>query len=333
MPDLPKTAPAIEIPEFGAPDVLTLNDVAVAPPGPGEVTIRVEAAGVNRADSVQREGNYPPPPGASDIPGLEAAGTIAALGPQVSGFQIGDPVCALLAGGGYATYCNVPALQVLPIPAGLSMVEAAAIPETFFTVWTNVFDLGRLRGGESFLVHGGSSGIGTAAIPLAKAFGATVFATAGSPEKCQACLDLGADRAINYRDEDFVKAVKDQTGGQGVDLILDMVGADYIPRNLDALAIEGRHVSIAFLNGLTSEIFVPAIMLKRLTLTGSTLRARSPEFKGGIAQDLHKKVWPLLEDGSVKAVVDSTFPLAKAADAHRRIEGGAHIGKIILTVD
>lgn len=333
MLDLPQTAPAIEIPEFGAPDVLKLNDVSVAPPGPGEVTIRVEAAGVNRADSVQREGNYPPPLGASEIPGLEAAGTIAALGPQVSGFQVGDPVCALLAGGGYATYCNVPALQVLPIPAGLSMVEAAAIPETFFTVWTNVFDLGRLRGGESFLVHGGSSGIGTAAIPLAKAFGATVFATAGSSEKCQACLELGADHAINYREEDFVKAVKDQTGGQGVDLILDMVGADYIPRNLDALAIEGRHVSIAFLNGLTSEIFVPAIMLKRLTLTGSTLRARPSEFKGSIAQELYKKVWPLLEDGSVKPVIDSTFPLAKAADAHRRIEGGAHIGKIILTVD
>lgn len=333
MPDLPQTAPAIEIPEFGAPDVLKLNDVSVAPPGPGEVTIRVEAAGVNRADSVQREGNYPPPPGASEIPGLEAAGTIAALGPQVSGFQVGDPVCALLAGGGYATYCNVPALQVLPIPAGLSMVEAAAIPETFFTVWTNVFDLGRLRGGESFLVHGGSSGIGTAAIPLAKAFGATVFATAGSSEKCQACLELGADHAINYREEDFVKAVKDQTGGQGVDLILDMVGADYIPRNLDALAIEGRHVSIAFLNGLTSEIFVPAIMLKRLTLTGSTLRARPSEFKGSIAQELYKKVWPLLEDGSVKPVIDSTFPLADAADAHRRIEGGEHIGKIILTVD
>lgn len=333
MPELPQHAPAIEISEFGEPDVLKLNDVRVAPPGPGEVAIRVEAAGVNRADCVQREGNYPPPPGASEIPGLEVAGTIAALGPQVSGFQLGDRVCALLAGGGYATYCNVPALQVLPIPAGLSMVEAAGVPETFFTVWTNVFDLGRLRGGESFLVHGGSSGIGTAAIPLAKAFGATVFATAGNQEKCQACLDLGADHAINYREEDFVKIVKEQTGGQGVDVILDMVGGEYIARNLDALAIEGRHVSIAFLGGLKAEIFVPAIMLKRLTLTGSTLRARSPEFKGSIAQALYKKVWPFLVDGSVKPVIDSTFPLAEAAEAHRRIEGGAHIGKIVLTVD
>lgn len=333
MPDLPQQAPAIEIPEFGTPDVLTLTDVPVTQPGPGEVSIRVEAAGVNWADCVQREGNYPPPPGASEIPGLEIAGTIAALGPQVTGFQIGDPVCALLAGGGYATYCNVPALQVLSIPAGLSMTEAAAIPETFFTVWTNVFELGRLRGGETLLVHGGSSGIGTAAIPLAKAFGATVFATAGSQEKCQACLDLGADRAINYREEDFVKAVKEETGGQGVDVILDMVGGDYLPRNMDALAPEGRHVSIAFLGGLKAEIFIPAIMLKRLTLTGSTLRARPPEFKASIAQALYKKVWPLIEDGSVRPVIDSTFPLAQAADAHRRIESGAHIGKIILTVN
>ena len=332
MSQIPARAPAIEITAFGGPEVLRLADVPVPQPGPGEVLIRAEAAGLNRADCVQREGNYPAPPGASALLGLEAAGTVAALGPGVTTFKVGDPVCALLAGGGYATYCAVPALQVLPIPTGLGMVQAAAIPETFFTVWTNVFDLGGLRGGESLLVHGGSSGIGTAAIPLAKAFGATVLATAGNAAKCQACLDLGADRAINYRDEDFVEAVKQETKGEGVDVILDMVGGDYFARNLRALAVEGRHVSIAFLNGPKAEIYLPAIMLSRLKILGSTLRSRPPEFKGGIAQSLQRKVWPLLENGTIAPVIDSTYALADASEAHRRMETSAHIGKIVLTV-
>lgn len=333
MSQIPERAPAIEISKTGGPEVLSLVDIPVSRPGPGEVLIRVEAAGLNRADCVQREGNYPPPPGASEILGLEAAGTIAAIGPGVAGFEIGDPVCALLAGGGYATYCTVPALQVLPIPAGLSMVQAAAIPETFFTVWTNVFDLAGLRGGESLLVHGGSSGIGTAAIAMAKAFGATVIATAGNEAKCQACLDLGAVRAINYREEDFVEAVKEETNGDGVNVVLDMVGGDYVPRNLKTLGVEGRHVSIAFLNGPKAEISLVAIMLNRLKVMGSTLRARPPEFKGGIAEALHRKVWPLIEDGTIAPVIDSTFALAEAAEAHRRMETSQHIGKIILTVE
>lgn len=333
MSQIPERAPAIVIPETGGPEVLKLADVPVPRPGRGEVLIRVEAAGVNRADCVQREGNYPPPPGASELLGLEASGRIAAIGPGVTGFEVGDPVCALLAGGGYATYCCVPALQVLPIPAGMSMVQAAAIPETFFTVWTNVFDLAGLRGGESLLVHGGSSGIGTAAIPMAKAFGATVIVTAGNEAKCQACLDLGAARAINYKEEDFVEAVRQETGGDGVNVILDMVGGDYFPRNLKALAVEGRHVSIAFLNGPKAEIFLPAIMLNRLKVMGSTLRARPPEFKGSIAQALYKKVWPLIEDGTIAPVVDSTFALSDAAEAHRRMETSQHIGKIVLTIE
>lgn len=333
MSQIPAHAPAIEISETGGPEVLRLVDVPVPQPGRGDVLIRIKAVGVNRADCVQREGNYPPPPGASDILGLEAAGTIAAIGPGVTGFKVGDAVCALLAGGGYATYCTVPALQVLPIPAGMTMVQAAAIPETFFTVWTNVFDLAELKGGESLLVHGGSSGIGTAAIAMATAFGATVYATAGNDAKCKACLELGAARAINYRDEDFVEEIKKETNGEGVNVILDMVGGDYFPRNLKILAVEGRHVSVAFLNGPKAEIFLPAIMLNRLKVMGSTLRARPPEFKGGIAQALFKKVWPLIEDGTITPVVDSTFALADAAEAHRRMETSLHIGKIILIVD
>ncbi len=332
MADLPATAPAIVVTEPGGPENLKLDHVPVPQPGPGEVLIRVRAAGLNRADSVQREGNYPPPPGASDIMGLECAGEIAALGDGVTGFQIGDGVCALLAGGGYATYCAVPAVQVLPLPKGFDMVQGAAIMETFCTVWTNVFDRGRLQAGERFMVHGGSSGIGTSAIMLAKARGAEVYATAGSAEKCKVCEDLGAKRAINYREEDFVEVIKQETG-DGLDVILDMVGGDYLAKDLTLLRMEGRHVSIAFLQSPMAEISIVPIMLNRLTVTGSTLRTRTPAQKGEVVSAVHDQVWPLFENGSIKPVIDSTLPLAQAADAQRRMETSAHIGKIILTVD
>ena len=333
MSSIPQVAPAIEIAAFGGVENLKLVDIPVPTPGPGEVLIRIHAAGVNRADAVQRMGHYPPPPGESEILGLEAAGTIAAVGDGVTNFAVGDEVCALLAGGGYATYCTVNALQVMPIPKGYSMVQAAALPECFMTVWTNVYDRGHLKDDETFLVHGGSSGIGTSAIMLAAHRGSTVFATAGSADKCQACVDLGAKRAINYRDEDFVEVIKEETGGKGVDVILDMVGGDYIPRNLSIMAPEGRHVSIAFLNGPKAEISVTDIMLKRLTLTGSTLRARPPEFKGQVAQSVVDNVWPALEAGAFAPIIDSVMPLADAAAAHERIESSQHIGKIILTID
>ena len=295
--------------------------------------IAVEAAGVNRPDVLQRKGEYPPPPGASDLPGLEVAGRVAAIGLGVSRFKPGDAVCALVAGGGYAEHCVAPEAQCLPVPKGFSMAEAAALPETFFTVWHNLFERGRLGAGQSVLIHGGTSGIGTTAIQLAKAFGAApIFATAGSRDKCHACERLGATRAIDYKREDFVKLVKEATGGRGVDVVLDMVGGDYIQRNFSALAPDGRLVFIAFLGGATASVnFVP-IMLKRLTVTGSTLRARRVEEKGAIAASLLREVWPLLDAGMVKPVIDRTFPLAEAGDAHRLMESSAHIGKIVLTV-
>ncbi len=323
---------AIEIAAPGAPDVLRPVTLPVPRPGAGEVLIRVAAAGVNRPDVLQRQGAYPPPPGASPLPGLEVAGTVAAVGDPTgdAGPAVGDAVCALTPGGGYAEYCLTPAPQCLPVPRGLTEVEAAALPETFFTVWANVFDRGRLRRGESFLVHGGSSGIGTTAIQLAAAFGARVFATAGSAEKCRACESLGAERAIDYHREDFVEAVHALTDGAGVDLVLDMVGGDYVGRNIDALAVDGRHVSIAFLAGPTVTFNMQKMMVKRLTLTGSTLRPRPVADKAAIARSLREKVWPLLVAGTVKPVIDATFPLADAAKAHAHMESGRHIGKIVL---
>ncbi len=329
---LPDRMTAVEISQPGGPDVLVPVQRSVPPPGAGEVLIRVAAAGVNRPDVLQREGNYAPPPGTTDIPGLEVAGAIVAVGEEAGQWRVGDQVCALVAGGGYAEYCVAPAPQCLSFPEGFDAVRAAAVPETYFTVWTNVFERGRLRSGESFLVHGGSSGIGTTAIQLAHAFGARVFATAGSAEKCRACEELGAERAIDYREEDFVEVVRDMTGGDGVDLILDMVGGDYIGRNISALAVEGRLVQIAFLHGAKAEINFAPVMLKRLTLTGSTLRPRSVEQKAAIAAALAEKVWPLLESGRVGPVIHATFPLAKASDAHALMDSSAHIGKIVLTV-
>jgi putative PIG3 family NAD(P)H quinone oxidoreductase len=328
--NLPTNMTAIEIKQFGGPDALVPGRRPLPKAGPGEVLIAVEAAGVNRPDVLQRQGGYAPPPGATDIPGLEIAGRIVALGSGVADWRIGDPACALVAGGGYAEYCSAPAAQCLPVPKGYDMVRAAALPETFFTVWTNVFERGRLSSGETFLVHGGSSGIGTTAIQLAKAFGARVFATAGGAEKCAACKRLGADLAIDYRSEDFVEAVAKATEGRGVDVILDMVGGDYVTRNLKSLAIEGRLVQIAFLKGSNAEINLLPLMVKRQTLTGSTLRPRSVAEKGAIAQALRAKVWPLLDTGRVAPLIHATFPLRKAADAHRLMESSAHIGKIVL---
>ena len=328
--ELPAEMTAIEIREPGGPEVLVPTIRPLPEPGPGEVLVKVAVAGVNRPDVLQRQGGYPPPPGASDIPGLEIAGTVVALGEDTSDWQLGDEVTALVTGGGYAEYCAAPAVQCLPRPANLSWAEAAALPETFFTVWVNVFERGGLEAGESFLVHGGSSGIGTTAIQLAKAFGARVFATAGSAEKCAACEDLGAERAINYREEDFVAVVKEATEKKGLDLILDMVGGDYVQRNIKALAVDGRLSYIAFLGGSKVEIDLAPLMLKRITLTGSTLRARSVEFKAGIARQLREKVWPKLEAGEVKPVMAASFPLAAANEAHALMESSAHIGKIVL---
>jgi len=329
---MPDTMTAIEITRFGGPEVLVPGTRPTPRPQPGEVLIRVAAAGVNRPDMLQRAGGYAPPPGASDIPGLEVAGTVAALGEGVTGWQVGDPVCALVAGGGYAEFCAAPAPQCLPVPKGLDRIQAAGLPETFFTVWSNVFDRGRLKPGESFLVHGGSSGIGTTAIQLAHAFGARVFTTAGSPEKCEVCRRLGAELAVNYRTEDFVEAIGAATEGRGVDVILDMVGGDYVKRNLKILAVEGRLVQIAFLKGSTVELNLAHLMVKRQTLTGSTLRPRPVADKGAIAAALREKVWPLIEGGRIKPLVHATFPLAQAAEAHRLMESSAHIGKIVLTV-
>ena len=328
MSDVPGTMTAVEIAAFGPPEGLQPCTRPTPQPGPGEVLIEVASAGVNRPDVMQREGGYPPPPGASDIPGLEVAGTVVATGQDAGNWRVGDEVCALVAGGGYARYCTAPAPQCLPLPAGYSMEQAASVVETAYTVWANVFMRGHLAAGETILVHGGSSGIGTMAIQLARARGARVFATAGSAEKCRVCTELGAERAINYREEDFVAVMKEQ--GRA-DVILDMVGGPYIQRNLDCLKIEGRLCQIAFLQPPVVEKFNFLKMLTlRLTLTGSTLRPRSIEEKGRIADALRSEVWPLLESGAVKPVIDRTFPLAQAADAHRLMESSRHIGKIML---
>jgi putative PIG3 family NAD(P)H quinone oxidoreductase len=323
---------AIEISHPGEPDVLVPVERPMPVPGEGELLIEVAAAGVNRPDVMQRRGKYPPPPGASDIPGLEIAGTIESIGPGVQGWRTGGRVCALVAGGGYAEYCVAPAPQCLPVPERLDFVAAAAVPETFFTVWTNLFERGRLARGETTLVHGGSSGIGTTALQLARAFGARVFATAGSVEKCRACEQIGAERCINYREEDFVAVVRELTGGRGVDVVLDMVGGEYFARNIDVLAMEGRLVQIATLHGTKAELNIPVIMQRRLTVTGSTLRARSVSEKGVIASAVREHVWPLLESGAVRPIVHARFPLRDAAAAHRVMESGAHIGKLVLVV-
>ncbi|WP_206735257.1 NAD(P)H-quinone oxidoreductase [Bosea sp. Tri-44] len=332
MTALPAMMTAIGFDAPGGPDVLKPQQRPVPQPGPGQLLVHVAVAGVNRPDVLQRMGGYAPPPGASDIPGLEIAGRIVALGEGGSRYEVGDQVCALVAGGGYAEYAVVHEDNALPIPAGLSLEEAGAIPETYFTVWTNVFQRGGLKKGESFMVHGGTSGIGTTAIQLAKAFGATVLATAGSDEKCTACRDLGADHAINYRTEDFVAAAKAATGGRGVNLILDMVGGDYINRNYDAAAESGRIVQIAFLNGPKAEVNFSRLMMKRLTHTGSTLRPRTIAEKAAIARELEDRVWPLLTEGRCKPVIHARFPLGQAAEAHALMESNAHIGKIVLTV-
>ncbi|MEO8256759.1 MAG: NAD(P)H-quinone oxidoreductase [Acidobacteriota bacterium] len=322
----------IEIREPGGPEVLVPGERAQPSAGPGEVLIRVAAAGVNRPDVMQRRGLYPPPPGASDIPGLEVAGTIVEIGAGVGRWQAGDRVCALVSGGGYAEYCAAPAPQCLPVPAGMELAAAAAIPETFFTVWTNVFERGRLKAGESALIHGGSSGIGTTAIQLVRAFGGRAFATAGSAEKCAACERLGAEGAVNYRDGDFVAAIRGLTGGRGVDVILDMVGGDYLARNLDLLAVDGRLVQIALIGGAKAQINLGPVLQRRLTITGSTLRTRSIAEKGAIAGALREHVWPLLDTRVVAPVIHQTFPLRDAAAAHRVMETSAHIGKLVLTI-
>lgn len=329
---LPANMTAVEIAEPGGPEVLIPARRALPQAGSGEVLIQITAAGVNRPDCLQRQGNYRPPPGASDLPGLEVAGIVVSLGEGVGDWRIGDPVCALLTGGGYAQYCVAPAVQCLPVPKGLDLIQAATLPETFFTVWTNVFERGRLQAGESFLVHGGTSGIGTTAIQLARAFGARVFATVGSAEKAEACRNLGAERVIQYHYEDFVQVVQEATGDRGVDLILDMVGGDYVQRNFAALAVEGRLVQIAFLRGAHIEVNLAPVMMKRLTFTGSTLRARSVEEKARIARSLREHVWPLLDAGAVKPIIDRVFPLEQAAEAHRLMESNRHIGKLVLQV-
>lgn len=330
MAGLPQEMTVIRCVGFGDPEVLKPARVAVPAPGSGELLVRVEAAGVNRPDVFQRMGAYPPPPGAPDWPGLEIAGEVVAAGPDVRRFAVGHRVCALVAGGGYGEYCIAPEPQALPIPRGMSAVQAAALPETFFTVWTNVFERGRLKTGETFLVHGGSSGIGTTAIQLARAFGARVFCTVGGPDKQRACEALGAERAIDYRREDFVAVVKEATAGRGVDLVLDMVGGDYTPRNVEALAVEGRLVQIATLKGAKVTVNAAQLMAKRLTWTGSTLRPRSVEEKGAIARALEAEVWPMLAEGRVRPLIHDTFPLADAAKAHALMESSAHIGKIVL---
>ena len=330
---LPKTMIFIRTERFGPPEVLLPAEMDVPAPGKGEVLIKVAAAGVNRPDVIQRTGHYPPPPGASDVLGLEVAGVVVGTGEGVTEPALGEQVCALVISGGYAEYCVAPAALCLPVPAPLSLIEAAGLPETCFTVWTNVFERGRLQAGESFLVHGGTSGIGTTAIPLAKALGARVFATAGSAEKCQVCRDLGAEIAINHRSEDFVAVVKAATGRRGVDVILDMVGGDYIQRNISALAPDGRLVQIAFLESPKVELNFAQVMLRRLTITGSTLRPQSVLAKAQIADALEAEVWPLLASGRLAPVMDSEFALQDAAAAHARMESSGHIGKIVLKVE
>jgi putative PIG3 family NAD(P)H quinone oxidoreductase len=330
---LPERMRAVEIREPGPPEVLTLGERPVPAPGPGEVLVRVAAAGVNRPDCLQRRGAYPPPPGVTDIPGLEVAGVVAARAADVATPVVGERVCALVAGGGYAEYCTVPAVQCLPLPTGYSLVEAAALPEALFTVWTNVFERGGLQRGETLLVHGGASGIGTAAIALARALGARVFTTAGTAEKCALCERLGAERAVNYREARFADVVREATGGKGVDVILDMVGAPYLADNIALLREDGRLVLIAALGGSRAEINLAQVFMKRLTVTGSTLRNRSPAEKGLIARALRERVWPLLESRAVAPVIQATMPLAAAARAHEILEANATLGKIVLVVD
>lgn len=323
---------AIEITQPGKPDVLQLCERPVPAPKAGEVLIKVHAAGINRPDVLQRLGKYPVPPGASDLPGLEVAGEIVDGDYAAAGFQKGDMVCALVQGGGYAEYCTAPAEQCLPVPQGLSPLEAASLPETFFTVWSNVFDRARLAPGESLLVQGGTSGIGVTAIQLAAALGHRVFATAGSSEKCRACEQLGAERGINYRSEDFAAVVKELTGGKGVDVVLDMVAGDYIPREIDCLADDGRIALIALLGGAKAEIDLGQVLRRRLSISGSTLRPRPVAFKAAIARSLRERVWPLFEQGKLKPVIYKTFPLAQAAEAHALMESSTHVGKIVLEV-
>lgn len=332
MTSLPSTMTAIGMDAPGGPEVLRPETRPLPRPGAGELLVRLAFAGVNRPDVLQRQGGYAPPPGASDIPGLEIAGTVVAAGPGTTRFRIGDQVCGLVAGGGYAQFCTVHESNALPLPAGLSLIEAAALPETFFTVWSNVFERAALKPGETILIHGGTSGIGTTAIQLAKAFGATVFATAGSDDKCEACRALGADLAINYRTQDFVAEAKAATGGKGVNVILDMVGGPYIQRNYDVAATDGRIVQIAFLQGAKVQIDFMRLMLKRLTHTGSTLRSRAVSEKAALAAELEAKVWPLLAAGRCKPVIHATFPLAEAAKAHALMESSTHVGKIMLEI-
>jgi NADPH2:quinone reductase len=323
---------AVEISHPGPPDVLKLVERPLPAIGPNDVLIRVAAAGVNRPDVMQRLGHYPPPPGASDIPGLEVAGSVDDVGADVTAFVRGDRVCALVSGGGYAEWCAAPAGQCLPIPDGSDFISAAALPETTFTVWSNVFDRGRLASGEILLVHGGSSGIGTTAIQLAHARGARVLATAGSAEKCAFCEGLGAERAINYREVDFSEAVKDATGGRGVDVVLDMVGGAYLQRNIDVLAMDGRLVQIGMMGGTKASIDTLPVLQRRLIITGSTLRPRPVAEKAAIARSVREHVWPLIEAGRMRPVVHATYPLAAAAEAHRMMESSAHIGKLVLLV-
>ena len=323
---------AVEISTPGGPEVLKLTERPVPTTKPNEVLIKVAAAGVNRPDVMQRYGKYPVPPDASDLPGLEVAGEVLAKGAAVKMWKLGDKVCALVHGGGYAEYCVAPEVQALPVPKGLSMVEAASLPETFFTVWGNVYDRGRLAPGESLLVQGGTSGIGVTAIQMARATGNRVFATAGSDEKCAACVRLGAEKAVNYRTQDFAAEIDAATGGKGVNVILDMVAGDYVPKELKILADEGRLVFIAFLRGHKTELDINEVMRRRLTITGSTLRPRPVEFKGYVARNLREKIWPLIEAGKIKPEIYKTFPLGQASEAHRVMEASEHIGKLVLTV-
>lgn len=330
--NLPAKMRAVEITKPGGPEVLKIGERPLPQAKPHEILVKVAAAGVNRPDILQRMGLYAVPPDASDLPGLEIAGTVVAAGTDVKTWKAGDQVCALVHGGGYAEYCVVPEVQALPVPKGLSLTEAASLPETFFTVYSNVFDRGALKAGEVLLVQGGSSGIGVTAIQMAAAMGNRVFATAGSDEKCAACVKLGAEKAFNYRTGDWAEELKAATGGKGVNVILDMVGGDYVPKELKSLAEEGRLVMIAFLRGMKTEVDLSVIMQKRLQVTGSTLRPRTIEFKGQVAKSLRERIWPLIEAGRIKPVLYKTFPLAEASEAHKLMETSTHIGKIVLTV-
>lgn len=332
MDNIPAKMQAIGFSAPGGPEVLAIEETSVPVPSPADVLIKVAYAGVNRPDCIQRAGNYPAPPGASPILGLEVSGEVVAVGSEVPREMLGSVVAALTPGGGYAEYCTAPWQHCLAVPEGMDLKQAAALPETLFTVWHNVFERGMARDGETLLVHGGTSGIGTMAIMLAKAFDMQVITTCGDEAKCEAARDLGADLAINYREADFVAAAKEFTGGKGVDIVLDMVSGDYVPRNLQCLAEDGRHVTIAVLGGAKAELFIPMVMMRRLTLTGSTLRPRSDAFKAALADEIADNAWPLFTSGELAPVMDQTFPLAEAASAHARMESSAHIGKIMLQV-